>query len=148
MRGYGWLDAQGRISFRHTIWGQSPGGFRVINDANRIIVRHEGENADPNIVPPYWTHDSLINAFVYKLRRLAMVQGKKRNGQVRYETARLYWEPNVTGFINTIERGIIAIDFDARTNLNGRGLRDHGTKFRIKLDDMGRLYSKSQRFDA
>ena len=148
VRGYGWPDAQGRTSFRHTIWGQSSRGFRVVNDANRIIVRNEGENADPDIVPPYWTHDSLINAFAYKLRRLAVVRGTKRNGQVKYETARLHWEPNVTDFINAIERGIIAIDFDARTNLKGRGLRDHGTKFRIKLDDLGHLYSKSQRFDA
>ena len=32
--------------------------------------------------------------------------------------------------------------------LLGRGLRDHGTKFRIMIDNLGFLYSKSQRFDA
>ena len=77
-----------------------------------------------------------------------MVHGKKRNGKVKYETARLHWEPNATGFIDAIKHGIIAIDFDARTNLKGRGLRDHGTKFRIKLDNLGHLYSKSQRSDT
>lgn len=148
VRGYGWPDAKGRTSFRHTIWGQSPRGFKVVNDISRIIVRNVGPDADPDVLPPYWTHDSLINAFVYKLRRLAVVHGKKKDGKVKYKTVRLHWEPNISGFIEAIERGIIAIDFDARTTDTGRGLRDHGTKFRIKLDDLKHLYSKSQRFDG
>lgn len=147
VRGYGWDDGKGRISFRHTIWGTSPRGFRVVNEANRIIVRNDNDDGD--IVPPYWTHDTLINAFAYKLRRLAVVHGKKRNGQVRYTSARLHWEPNITGLISAIERGLIAIDFDARTTEGtGRALRDHGTKFRIKLDDLRHIYSESQRFDS
>lgn len=148
VRGYGWDDGKGRISFRHTIWGESPRGFKIVDDANRLIVRNIGPDSDPDIIPPYWTHDSLLNAFAYKLRRLAVVHGKKRNGMVKYETARLHWEPNLTGFIQACERGLIAIDFDARTNVTGRGLRDHGTKFRIKLNDLKHLYSKSQRFDS
>lgn len=148
VRSYGWPDAQGRISFRHTIWGSSPRGFRIVDDSNRLIVRNDGPNNDPNVEPPYWTHDSLINAFVYKLRRLAVVHGKKRNGQVRYESARLHWEPNISKFIRAVEQGVVAVDFDARTNLVGKGLRDHGTKFRVKIDDLGHLYSKSRHFDS
>lgn len=148
VRSHGWPDKQERISFRHTIWGTSPRGFRVVDDADRIIVRHEGEHTNPDLVPPYWKHDSLINAFAYKLRRLAVVHGKKRQGRVRYERAHLHWEPNITSFIKAIECGMIAIDFDARTNFEGHGLRDHGTKFRIKLDDLRSLYSKSQHFEA
>ncbi len=46
-------------------------------------------------------------------------------------------------------RGVIAMDFDARTTESkGRGLRDHGTKFRIKLDDLRHIYSENQRFDV
>jgi hypothetical protein len=145
VRGYGWPDAQGRTSFRHTIWGRSPRGFQVVNDVNRIVVLNTAGNLHPDIIPPFWTHDSLINSFVYKLRRLAVVQGKKRNGKVKYESARLHWELNPTKLIKAIESGIVAIDFDARTNSTGQGLRDHGTKFRIKLDDLEFLYSKSQK---
>ena len=148
VRGYGWPDKKGRISFRHTIWGQSSRGFRVVNDANRIVVRNESDDVDPSVASPYWTHDSLINAFIYKLRRLAVVRGEKRNGKVLYKSARLHWEPNSTGFIHAIESGIVAIDFDARTQEGTEGLRDHGTKFRIKLDDLKHLYSESKRFDA
>ena len=146
VRGYGWPDTRGRTSFRHTIWGKSPRGFYVVNEANQIIVRNEAQGIHPDIIPPCWTHDSLINAFIYKLRRLAVVQGKKRGGQVRYETAHLHWEPNASGFIRAIERGMIAIDFDARTNLEGQSLRDHGTKFRVKLDDLRHLYSENKCF--
>jgi hypothetical protein len=68
---------------------------------------------------------------------------------VTYQTARLHWEPNITQFINAVQQGIIAVDFDARTvGGDSRALRDHGTKFRIKVDDLSYLYSKSERFDA
>ena len=148
VRGYGWPDSKGRTSFRHTIWGESPRGFKVYNDANRIIVRNIGEHSDPDIVPPYWTHDSLINAFVYKLRRLAVVHGTKSKGRVRYDKANLFWEPNVGRLIDAIEGGLIAIDFDVRTSNSGRGLRDHGTKFRIRINDLKHLYSESQCFET
>jgi len=147
VRGYGWLDSKGRTSFRHTIWGNSSRGFKIVNDVNRIIVRNEDPVADIDITPPYWTHDNLMNAFVYKLRRLAVVHGTKHKGKVKYEYARLYWEPKITDFISAIERGIIAIDFDARTNLSGMGLRDHGTKFRIKIEDLNSIYSKNEKLD-
>ena len=148
VRGYGWPDSKGCTSFRHTIWGKSQRGFIIVNDVNCIIVRNIGPNADADITPPYWTHDSLMNAFVYKLRRLAVVHGTKRKGKVKYEYARLYWEPIISDFINAIERGLIAIDFDARTNLSSMALRDHGTKFRIKLDDLHYIYSKNKKFDT
>ncbi|MEQ1689264.1 MAG: MvaI/BcnI family restriction endonuclease [Sphingopyxis sp.] len=148
VRGYGWPDTQGRTSFRHTIWGTSPRGFQIVDDGTNLLVHNVGANANPDIAPPYWTHDSLINAFVYKLRRLAVVHGRKRNGMVRYESARLHSEPNISQFIKAVEQGIVAVDFDARTNLVGNGLRDHGTKFRIRIDDLDHLYSKSQRFDV
>ncbi|AIC11353.1 hypothetical protein D934_08125 [Xylella fastidiosa subsp. sandyi Ann-1] len=41
----------------------------------------------------------------------------------------------------------MAIDFDARTtDGSGLGLRDHGTKFRINIDDLQHLYGKNKRF--
>jgi hypothetical protein len=147
VRAYGWPDPKGRTSFRHTIWGKSPKGFEIVNDVNRIIVRNTGPDVDSDITPPYWTHDSLMNAFVYKLRRLAVVHGTKRKGKVKYEYARLYREPKISDFVSAIERGLVAIDFDARTNLSGMGLRDHGTKFRIKLDDLHSIYTKNEKFD-
>jgi hypothetical protein len=39
----------------------------------------------------------------------------------------------------------IYIDFDARTTgARGTSLRNHGTKFRIKVNDIGSIYENSQ----
>ena len=147
VREFGKRDRLGRISFRHTIYqGRSSMGFYVANESNRITVRHPDVS---DIVWPYWTHDVLINAFASKFRRLIAVQGTMRNrgSEVRYQSAQLYMEPRVTSFVDMVANGIIAIDFDARTN-NGRGLRNHGTKFRIAPSDLRHLYTHRQRFGA
>lgn len=141
VREFGWRDKLGRLSFRHTIWGRSSKGFYVANEGNRITVRHDKVS---DMVWPYWTHDKLINAFAAKLRRLILVEGKRRRGQVRYDTAWAYESPQPTLFAGAVERGIVAIDFDARTQ-NGRGLRNHGTKFRIRVKDLRLIYSQQNR---
>lgn len=143
VRTFGWPDAQSRTSFRHTIFGRSPRGFVVVNENSRIIVRNT-EVSD--VLPPYWTHNTLINAFVYKLRRLAVVHGERKAGKVRYLSARLHWEPDSSRFINALVTGMIAIDFDARTTETD-ALRDHGTKFRIAIENLKYLYQKSQVFE-
>ena len=140
---FGWLDGKGRKSFRHTIRGRSERGFYVVNESGRITVRN---NSVSDMVWPYWTHDALTNAFVSKLRRLISVKGQKKNGKVRYMRASLYREPSAAHFIEAVARGIVAIDFDARTT-NGRGLRNHGTKFRIDAGDLSKLYAQVDRFD-
>jgi len=144
VREFGWPVNKGRISFRHTIYqGHSSLEFYIANESSRITVRHPDVS---DMVWPYWTHDKLINAFASKFRRLIVVKRRKRGDHVCYDHAHLYWEPKITLFIEAIHRGIIAIDFDARTN-NGRGLRNHGTKFRIKYDGLRYLYENRQRFD-
>ena len=146
IRTCGWPDKQGRTSFRHTIYGKSSRGFEVVNENNRIIVKNQHYL---DIIPPFWTHDTLLNAFAYKLRRLVLVSGSvsKAKKTVTYKTIRLYREPNITSFIDSIIKGTIAIDFDARTNRTGSGLRDHGTKFRIDIKNLDKLYQESHKFD-
>ena len=141
VRLFGVEDAQGRTSFRHTLRGRSDKGFYVDNEAGRITVRN---NDRSDVVWPYWTHDSLLNAFVAKLRRVIVVKGSRRRPNVRFESAWCYQEPQARRFVEAVERGVVAIDFDARTN-NGRGLRNHGTKFRIAYDDLRCLYHQQRR---
>ncbi len=142
VREFGWEDKEGRTSFRHTIWGRSDRGFYVENESERITVRN---NSVSDMVWPFWTHQRLINAFVAKLRRVIAVKGEKSRGRVRYLSACLYTEPDAALFIGAISQGLIAIDFDVRTN-NGSGLRNHGTKFRIKADHLEKLYSHVEEF--
>ena len=141
VRLFGIDDAKGRKSFRHTIKGRSSAGFYVTNEANRITVRNDPRS---DVTWPYWTHDALLNAFVAKLRRVIVVTGKRKKPMVRYEAAWAYEEPRSTRFMDAVEKGIVAIDFDARTN-NGRGLRNHGTKFRVAYEDLPLIYTKHRK---
>ncbi len=146
VRRFGWEDAQGRTSFRHTIRSSSAMGFYVSNESGRITIRND---STPDMLQPYWTHDRLINAFASKLRRLIVVRGQRRRNpnSVRYDNAHMYWGPQITLFTDAIEKGIVAIDFDARTN-NGKGLRNHGTKFRTTYDNLTNLYHHHRQLDS
>lgn len=138
---YGWEDKQGRLSFRHTIAGKSD-RFKVESDAGRIVVRPLQGNGPI----PYWTDDNLLSAVGAKLRRLVLVRGVRHKQEVRYNRVICYENVQLTDFIYEVVRGTIKIDFDARENTPGsKGLRNHGTKFRISPHDICRLYSKKER---
>jgi hypothetical protein len=140
---YGWDNGKGQISFRHTIKKKSARGFVVYNTNNQITVAHESDET----IAPYWEHDTILEAMGAKLRRLILVHGKvnKATRQVTYKSAIAYWGLNLMGFCKAIEDGLIRIDFDCRTT-NGRGtsLRNHGTKLRIKINDVGMIYKNHQ----
>jgi len=81
------------------------------------------------------------------VRRLILVKGKvsKDKRHVIYNSAVAYWDLNMLGICNAIKDGIIYIDFDARTKKGkGTSLRNHGTKFRIKVKDVGIIYENTQ----
>jgi len=136
---HGWEDDKGRISFRHTMKGRSPRGLYIVNEVDRIVVRHETVDT----VVPHWKHDTIMCAVGAKLRRLILVRGelKKNPRRVIYNSAEGFWDFRINEFCQALEQGIIHLDFDARTQ-KGRGtaLRNHGTKFRIKPDDLFKFY--------
>ena len=139
---YGWKDAQGRLSFRHTIKGKSD-RFRVESDANRVIVRPIQWQNGP---VPYWTDDDLLNAMGGKLRRLALIKGERKADKVRYTRVECFENPLLTELTYQLVRGTVAIDFDARENKPGSNApRNHGTKFRVAPEDVCRLYLKKER---
>jgi len=140
---FGWPNEKGQISFRHTLSSESDRGFKVYNTEDKIIVSN---NANEKIAP-YWSHNIILNAMAAKLRRLILVHGtvNKESRQVVYKNAIAYWDLNLTGICQAIEEGVIYIDFDARTNgERGTSLRNHGTKFRININHLGKIYENSR----
>lgn len=138
---HGWKDSEGRLSFRHTISGRSD-RFVVVDDAATVIVRPLKGNGPV----PMWTHDALLNA-ASKLRRLILVKGERDKQKVRFVRADCYENMHLTLLVSEMINGSIAIDFDAReSKAGGKGLRNHGTKFRIKPENVCRLYFKKERF--
>lgn len=145
---YGWRDDKDRLSFRYTIWGKSNMGFFAEKSGDRLHLRNE-KNPQDNL--PFWLIDTLINAFVQKLRRFILVHGQKKDGKVKYDSASIFWEPQSAIFIDAIVDGIVAIDFDARTKnsypeKNGWTIRNHGTKFRIYPNQLKQIYRNSRSF--
>ena len=138
---YGWKDKQGRLSFRHTIAGKSD-RFQVFGDAGQIIVRPLKGNGPV----PYWTDDDILGSAGAKLRRLLLVRGSKDGNTVRYDRADMFENLGLSYLIYEVVKGTILIDFDARENKPGsKGLRNHGTKFRIAPDNVCRIYAKKDR---
>lgn len=141
---FGWENEKGQISFRHTLTKKSSErGFVVNNIDNKITVT----NINNSSLCPYWEHNVILNAIGAKLRRLILVHGlvDKEKRQVIYQNAVAYWDLNLLGICKAIEEGIICIDFDARTKeQRGSALRNHGTKFRVHINDIGVLYENSQ----
>lgn len=140
---FGWVDKFDRLSFRHTIRGASNKGFRVVSENDKIIILHDRIHG----LGPYWEHNVILNQIGAKLRRLILVHGRRdsKANKVIYDKAMAYWDLDLLGVCNAIEKGTIYIDFDVRTT-KGRGssLRDHGTKFRIHIRDIGEIYQSCQ----
>jgi hypothetical protein len=138
---FGWDDDKGRISFRHTISGKSPLGFVINSVDNRITVNNKRNES----IVPYWEHNTILGAIAAKLRRLILVHGKVLNRQVVYNSAVAYWDLDLLSICKAIESGLIYIDFDARTTgCRGTSLRNHGTKFRIHINNIGHIYRHSE----
>ena len=138
---YGWEDAQGRRSFRHTIAGRSD-RFIVADDAGNVVVRPLKGNGPI----PTWTHDTLLNVAGNKLRRLLLVYGERDRRRVRFNLADCFEDLHLTLFVLEMVMGTVAVDFDAREKDPGRqALRNHGTKFRVSPTNVCRLYLKKER---
>ncbi len=131
---WGRIGRNGLQSFRHTICGESD-QFTVIDESNSIRVRRTGHDD----IVPHWPRDTLVTAFARKLGNLILVHGNKRGRIVRYESAEFLTEARTTRLIDSIAKGTICIDFDAYIHIKGT-IRNHGTKFRIKSQDLHSIY--------
>ena len=149
------------MSFRQTIHGLNPSdrGFLVQIDRNskkvlvsfnssKVSEKHKDwlesvkkriglEELNPQ---PYWGFDDLEHKAGTKLLNCFYVQA-----QVKIEKGEEYYWYNKTqmlrkfhfsGLLDALEKGVMLIDFDARTGHN------HGTKFRLKQNYLPLLYEE------
>ncbi len=89
---------------------------------------------------PYWGFDDLHHKAATKLLNCFYIKadGKKEDGREYYHYKEIYMLEtfDFDKFLNALAKGIILIDFDARTGHN------HGTKFRMRQDRLPDLYKK------
>ena len=144
---FGYPISDGRLALRHTLTAGkiSNLGLYIDNHDDKITI--QTDHTTMNEVLCFWTHDQVINAFTAKMRRLVVVKTRKRGNQIDFQQARMYWEPRSSNLINLIMDGVIKIDFDARTQrANSPILRNHGTKFRARIDDLEKIYLQKRIF--
>lgn len=97
-------------------------------------------------IVPYWGFDDLFHKAGTKLKNCFYVradvkregQGKKRKEYFLYNYVLKLSTFDQDKFIQAIRDGKIYIDFDARTGHN------HGTKFRIRYNDIPSLYKHAE----
>jgi len=157
------------MSFRSTTYGNyySVRGFRIgVQDGKIIFIYdpaqvsrdtrdetgifptygdwcdhvHQREPHHNVVLPVYYDLEEIKAAFTNKLSHTLLVARKTKteNGQKYYwyEEAFLMKEIRTDMIAPMIEEGALAIDFDARTRHN------HGTKFRIRKQQLHRLFTE------
>lgn len=111
----------------------------------KIVEERAGHLGNFDIVP-YWGFDDLFHKAGTKLKNCFYVRadvkregkGKKRKEHFLYNYVLKLSNFDQDKFIQAIRDGKIYIDFDARTGHN------HGTKFRIRYNDIPSLYKNSE----
>ena len=142
---FGRRRENGETTFRHTIRGGSKTtnlGFYISVEPEIVAIKNIN---DTSFAFPYWSHDEILTSFLSKLRRLIFIMGQTQDRMVLFEKAYIFEEPRAMLIINAVRDGIIAIDFDMKIRADGT-IRNHGTKFRIKADDLQLLYVKQEIF--
>lgn len=113
-----------KVDERHSQW-------------NRRVMRYHGNEEK---VIAFWNFDDLQKKCIGKIRNTIYVIADSRviNGQeeFKYEKIELLEDFAFNNFLRGLINAKILVDFDARTGHN------HGTKFRIKQNNWGVLFSK------
>lgn len=164
---YGWrhekagmIYPDSEMSFRQTMnaLSRTDRGFGIIVDCAKVIVSFDSRSVDVRhtawldsvkawigcgeLEPqPYWGFDDLFHKAGTKLHNCfyARAEVKRIEGKehFRYTNILMLQRLSMDRFISAIERGAILVDFDARSGHN------HGTKFRLRKDQLPTLYAES-----
>ncbi|MBI2600451.1 MvaI/BcnI restriction endonuclease family protein [Candidatus Daviesbacteria bacterium] len=149
------------MSFRQTIHGlsHSDRGFIVQIDriAKKILVSFDASKVSEKHTKwlegvkekvglgelnpqPYWGFDDLEHKAGTKLLNCFYVQAEVKTEKGKefywYNKAQMLQKFRFEGLLEALEKGVMLVDFDARTGHN------HGTKFRLKQNRLPMLYEK------
>lgn len=128
-------------SFRATIYGEWASKheditLRVVADNTHVAIMSGQERV------AYWRSDDLAAAAAAKLRNMMLVFARDNgDGTISFTSANLLENFQPFKFIEAINAGRIAIEYDARTKPNSTTVRNHGTKFRIRERDLHLIYT-------
>jgi len=140
---YGWDSehhGENVKSFRATLYGKwvnSKGDITlcVRADDDKVRILHESKEV------AWWGSNELVGIASAKLRNILYVNAVAlANGCIKFTEAQIFETFAPLKFICCLNEGIVAIDFDARSNPNKNSIRNHGTKFRIRERDILKIH--------
>ena len=146
---YGYLDEQNRQSLYSSVFYNQPNPqnlkIEIVKSENKVHLYHNS-----GILLATWSIFTIVGKFISKLERLLIVLAENQVNDISgkeefyFNEAYLLENPSPDNFLNAFENSQIAIDL--RMHLKSTGtVRNHGTGFRIKENNILNLYSLRKR---
>ena len=143
----GKVDKAGRKCLRVTVAPTPNCPFRLERKDKRVnILPRRGRSSD---VLVFWEKID-FESLTKKLQKVILVKGKFKRTKdkrifVRYDTAQELTLFDSDAFYEALSNQRIVPDFDAREMTPGSfALKNHGTKLRMRIEDMGDVWKKTE----
>lgn len=142
---YGYIDEKNRQSLYSTVFygHPNPQNFRIELNKSKNKV-HLYYSTD--ILLATWSAYTIVGKFITKLERLLVVladskiNDKTGKEEFLFNEAYILSNPSPENFLTAFENSQVAIDLRMHLKDTG-GVRNHGTGFRIKENNIINLYS-------
>lgn len=127
-------------------------GFMLVNNKTERRICINIKNLATNELiddTMYWTYDDLKTCLTKKLKTLFFVSAESKiednHEFFHYNKAELYLNPCIDRLLNLLEDGKVMVDIRVgsyRSGVKEGKIHDHGTAFRMKLQDLSKLYEE------
>ena len=145
IRRWGRRDDKGRMGFYNTVSATAPNsqGLQITLEADTVLIVH----VDTKEVLATWDLYEIVGKFMNKFERLLLVHADSRKvrrvEEFYYHKALLLTEPSSKTFRKGFLSNKALIDIRMHLRPNG-SVRNHGTGFRVREQDLPDLFGKSQ----
>lgn len=142
IRRYGYQDPNGRLAMYSTVKSRTNShGFQLVSDRQRerVYLQNGGQGI------AYWTFDVLAKRLREKHSEVVFVaahaRGKGRSEEFQYYSVTWCQDPDVSEFVNLIEAGEVVLELRMHMKPGG-SVRNHGSAFRIKQNQIPQLFAR------
>ncbi|MEG1523345.1 MAG: MvaI/BcnI family restriction endonuclease [Bacteroidales bacterium] len=128
--------------------------FRLLNDRNNRRIHIGVHSVDDHQLldnSVYYTYDDIDVILKRKLHDLFYVVAERQYRDTeeyfKFNKAEIYSQPSLSRFLDLIDTGIIMYDIRIGSYSSGRNIgkaHDHGSGFRIKENDICKLYESKK----
>lgn len=140
---YGYVDDNGRVALYSTVTSaENSHGLRLVVNTpdERLEIQYRGK------LVAFWTFDVLQTRLTEKLAETAFIGAKSRGEgkaeEFHYESVLFCQQPSVESLVKLIESRDSMVEMRMHIREDGSA-RNHGTAFRVRQDQLPRLYMRT-----